>query len=129
MIFQKGESIVKEGDTSFNLFVLMKGSVGVFKGAVKVGVFEEKGGIIGEMSAILGKPRTASLIALETTTVVPIPSDFDLLIRENPDIAKAVMVNLAKNLERMTNEYLRIATHEQREEATRKLREDGSLII
>lgn len=129
MIFQKGESIVKEGDTSFNLFVLMKGSVGVFKADTQVGIFDEKGGIIGEMSAILGKPRTASLVALEMTTLVPIPSDFDLLIRENPDIAKAVMVNLAKNLERMTNEYLRIATHEQREEATQKLRADGSLII
>ena len=129
MIFQKGEAIVKEGDTSFNLFVLMKGSVGIFKGDVQVGTFAEKGGILGEMSAILGKPRTASLIAPETTTVVPIPSDFDLLIRENPDIAKSVMVNLAKNLERMTNEYMKIASHEQREEATQKLRADGSLII
>ncbi|GAB1348759.1 hypothetical protein MASR1M107_09720 [Ignavibacteriales bacterium] len=129
MIFQKGESIVNEGDTSFNLFVLMKGTIGIFKGDVQVGTFAEKGGILGEMSAILGKPRTASLIALEPTTVVPIPSDFDLLIRENPEIAKSVMVNLAKNLERMTNEYLKIATHDQREEATQKLREDGSLII
>jgi CRP-like cAMP-binding protein len=129
MIFQKGDTIVNEGDNTFNLFVLMKGSIGVFKGDIQVSVFSEKGGILGEMSAILEKPRTASLIALETTTVVPIPSNFDLIIRENPEIAKYVMINLAKNLEKMTNEYMKIATHEQREEASNKLRQDGSMII
>lgn len=129
MIFDKGEEIVREGESSNHFYVLMKGNIGVYKGNILVGSFSEPGVIIGEMSAILGKTRTATLRALETTTVVPIPSDIDLLIADHPDIAKDVMLNLAKNLERMTSEYFKIASHEESERRKQELFNEGSFIV
>ncbi|MBE2280834.1 MAG: cyclic nucleotide-binding domain-containing protein [Ignavibacteriaceae bacterium] len=129
MIYEKGQVIVSEGDTSTHFIILMKGKIEIYKRDVKVSEYSETGGVIGEMSAILGKPRTATLIAGETTTVVPIPGDIDLLIKENPDVAKTVLQNLAKNLERMTNEYLKIASPEQRFEASKEFIARGTLLI
>jgi CRP-like cAMP-binding protein len=62
--------------------------------------------VLGELSGILNKPRTASLVALEPTKIVFIDSGLDQLIVEHPDITKKILVNLAERLAKTTDDLI-----------------------
>ncbi len=74
LIYQKGESIIKEGDQDTRLFVVQKGTVRVVKDLL--GPNEKKLGIFGpysyfgEMALIDEMARSASVIAREETHVL-----------------------------------------------------------
>jgi CRP-like cAMP-binding protein len=54
------------------------------------------GGMFGEISAIDGKPRSASVVALRRTLVAALsPEIFKKMMREHPDFAVAVIERLA----------------------------------
>lgn len=98
--------IAREGETGVGWFVLLQGRVGVFKHDLKIAEFEQRGMVLGELSGILNKPRTASLVALEPTTVVFIDSGLDQLIAEHPDVTKKILINLAERLAKTTDDLL-----------------------
>ncbi|MBD3410254.1 MAG: cyclic nucleotide-binding domain-containing protein [Ignavibacteriales bacterium] len=104
-VFGKGEDLAREGDSTFEIFVLMKGKIGIYKGNVKVAEFDQKGIIFGEMGAILGEPRTATMKAEDTSSVLVIEGDLDKLMDNYPDIAKKIMINLASRLKNITEDY------------------------
>ncbi len=108
--FLQGNVLVREGEKTNTLFILLSGRLGVFKGALKISEFTEKGLVVGEMSVILGEKRTATIQALEDTVVIELRAGLDELIIEHPEIAKKIMVNLAQRLKRTTQEYWLIAT-------------------
>jgi CRP-like cAMP-binding protein len=70
--FKKGATIIHEGTTGSNAYLVLSGSVEVYK---KVGdeklVLSRlvKGNIFGEMSLVDDKPRSATIVALEDTEV------------------------------------------------------------
>ncbi|MEI7906639.1 MAG: cyclic nucleotide-binding domain-containing protein, partial [Bacteroidota bacterium] len=76
-IFRKNEIITSEGDLSFEWYILISGCVGVYKGDVKMNEFSERGVIFGELSGLLARPRTATMIALEDTEVMVVESSVD----------------------------------------------------
>lgn len=104
-LYKKGDVLVNEGDISKEIFILFSGKIGVYKGDIKICQYNKKGIIIGEMSAILGEPRTASLRALENSTVGVISSNIDSLIEKYPEIAKKILINLAERLKQTTKDY------------------------
>jgi cAMP-binding proteins - catabolite gene activator and regulatory subunit of cAMP-dependent protein kinases len=108
-IFKAGEVITKENATDKELFILIRGRIGVYKSDVKVTDFSEKGMVIGEMSVILDGPRTATLIAEEETVVLNLDLPMDKLIEKYPDLVKKMLVNLAERLQVLTNEYYCLA--------------------
>jgi hypothetical protein len=86
--FKKGATIIHEGTTGSHAYLILSGSVEVFK---KVG--EEKlvlsrlvkGSIFGEMSLVDDKPRSATIVALEDTEVRVITRDrFETMLEQNP---------------------------------------------
>ena len=103
-LFKKNEVITKEGDFSFDWYVLVKGRVGVFKGDVKMNEFSERGVIFGELSGLLARPRTATMTALEDTEVMVVESSIDEVIRNHPDIANKILISLAERLAKTTDE-------------------------
>ena len=103
-LFKKNEVITKEGDFSFDWYVLVKGRVGVYKGDVKMNEFSERGVIFGELSGLLARPRTATMTALEDTEVMVVESSIDEVIRNHPDIANKILISLAERLAKTTDE-------------------------
>jgi len=88
MNFKKGATIIHEGTTGSDAYLILSGSVEVSK---KVG--EEKlvlsrlvkGNIFGEMSLVDDKPRSATIVALEDTEVRVINRDrFESMLEQNP---------------------------------------------
>lgn len=96
--FMKDEIIVKEGDKSKEFFILVDGKVGVFKGDKKITEFDKEGTILGELSMILNKPRTASMKALTPVNVLVIEGALDEIIRQYPEYSKKLIHSLAERL-------------------------------
>ncbi|MCF8241584.1 MAG: cyclic nucleotide-binding domain-containing protein [Melioribacteraceae bacterium] len=107
--FKTGDVLTSEGDQQNELFVLISGRVGVFKGDMQVAEFTEKGTIIGEMSVILNHPRTATVKALENTIALAIKADLDELMEKYPDISKKIIRSLAQRLMNTTDNYFELA--------------------
>jgi CRP-like cAMP-binding protein len=103
-IFRKDEIITKEGDLSFEWYILISGCVGVYKGDIKMNEFSERGVIFGELSGLLARPRTATMIALEDTKVMVVESSVDEVIRNQPEIANKILISLAERLAKTTDE-------------------------
>lgn len=103
-IYAKDEIITKEGDLSFDWYVLVKGRVGVFKGELKMNEFSERGVIFGELSGLLARPRTATMRALDESEIMVVESSIDEVIRNHPDIANKILISLAERLAKTTDE-------------------------
>jgi CRP-like cAMP-binding protein len=104
--YNRKEVIAREGEAGVGWFVLLEGKVGVFKHDVEIAAYDQRGMVLGELSGILNKPRTASLVALEPTKIVFIDSGLDQLIVEHPDITKKILVNLAERLAKTTDDLI-----------------------
>jgi len=95
--FPKGSTIVRQGDTSMSLYVILAGSVRVDResegggGAVEVEQLGA-GGAFGEMGLIEDLPRAATVTATEPTTCALLAKwDFQNELRDDPEIALALL--------------------------------------
>ncbi len=102
--FKKDEIITKEGDLTFEWYILISGKVGVFKGEKKINELSEAGTIFGELSGLLARPRTATMKAIVDSEVMVVESGIDEVIRSNPDIANKILISLAERLAKTTDE-------------------------
>jgi CRP-like cAMP-binding protein len=113
-IYKANKIIAVEGESSKEIFMLVQGRVGVYKGIVKVAEFTEGGTLFGELSGILNKPRTASLIALEDTQLMVLDRNIDELRARYPEIFKNILIQLARRVVETTeklataNEFIHI---------------------
>src|SRR5688500_14530893 len=92
-----GATIVRQGDTSMSLYVVLSGSVRVHResegggGAVEVERLGP-GGAFGEMGLIEDEPRAATVVADEPTTCALLAKwDFQNELREDPEIALSLL--------------------------------------
>lgn len=102
--YKKDDVITEEGDLTFDWYVLIHGKVGVFRGDMKLNEFSERGMIFGELSGILARPRTATMKALEDSEVMVVENSIDEVIRNHPEIANKILLNLAERLAKTTDE-------------------------
>jgi CRP-like cAMP-binding protein len=103
--FQIGDTIARMGEQAQGWFILLTGKVGVFKRDFSVAEISERGTVFGEMGGILNIPRTATLQALEPTSVLFVTMSIDEVIRKHPEFAKRIMVGLAERLARTTDSW------------------------
>ena len=92
--FQEGEVILKEGDTGESFFVLTTGKIRVFAegfdGDHELGNLGP-GAVFGEIAAINGEPRTATVVAEEASTAVQfVRSDILELLEAYPQMEQAL---------------------------------------
>ncbi len=104
--FMQGEIIAKEGDKSKSIFILVEGSVGIFKGDKKIAEFNKEGTIIGELSMILNRSRTATIKALTSVNIIVVEGDLDDIIMQYPAYSKKIMISLAERLAKTDELYL-----------------------
>jgi CRP-like cAMP-binding protein len=99
--YSRNETILDKGSQSREVFFVLKGSVSVITfspagrevtlAAVKAGDF------FGELAAIDGQPRSASVTAIEKTEIAIMPPEMFLeIIRGHPPVAFQLMQRLAR---------------------------------
>lgn len=71
--FDNKTVIFKQGGDGTDLYVMVKGSVSVLVGIKKVAEIREPGTYFGEMSMLLGQPRSATIVTNEVSTFLIIP--------------------------------------------------------
>lgn len=103
--FRIGETITREGDPSEGWFVLLNGKVGVVKRDLSITEFEISGTVFGELGCFLKIPRTATLQALEPTSLLLVYMDVDELILNHPSIAKQIILSLAGRIATTTDAW------------------------
>jgi CRP-like cAMP-binding protein len=100
--FPKDTLLIKEGTVGLGMFVITSGRVEVYKGEgenrITLTVLES-GSIVGEMALIDDQFRSANVRALEPTDCLLVSRDaFNTLIRQEPEIAMAIMVVLGERI-------------------------------
>lgn len=101
--WQPGETIFHEGDASQDLYLLISGVVGVYKGHQKVATVSQPGSIFGEMSFLLGQTRSATLKCQDAVEALCIPRErVGELLNHYPKAAEEVARLLARRLDAST---------------------------
>ena len=96
--FEKGKTILREGEPGLALLLILEGNVEVRKKGKLLSTLEN-GGFFGEMTVIDDKPRSADVVAVAPTTCFGLTSwAFAGLVRTYPEIALAVMKELVRRL-------------------------------
>ncbi len=63
--YRAGETILEAGSKTARLLFLKSGAVAILKDSVEIARVEQPGAVIGEISALLDRPHTADVRALE----------------------------------------------------------------
>lgn len=106
--YHKGEVIVKEGDHSSIIYILMSGVLGVYKGGEKINEISGKGLVFGEMSSILDRQRTTSVIAEIESDVMVYRGGIQGLSRRFPSVVQKIMAQAAERLAEMNEKYTKL---------------------
>jgi CRP-like cAMP-binding protein len=108
--YHLGDEIIREGDTGRGFFMLQSGVVEVFKGRVSIAELASPGTLFGEMSDLLDKPRTCSVVAKTMCELLHYEEGIEDVIEHEPAIAKRLIHDLAKRLDDTT---ARISDHDE----------------
>ncbi|MGB0744072.1 MAG: Crp/Fnr family transcriptional regulator [Opitutales bacterium] len=101
--YKFGDVIIAQDDSGTDFYVLEKGAVEVVKDGVVLNVLMYPGTIFGEVSAILGKPRTSTVKARSATTVTKYEGcDLPSFASEHPEMAAKMLETLASRLQHTT---------------------------
>lgn len=101
----KGEVIAQEGERAKGLFILVEGRIGIYKDERKITEFTKEGTVVGEMSLILKSPRSATIKAIEDSTLLAVEGDIETITRQYPEISKKIIHSLAERLSKITSEF------------------------
>ncbi|MFH1154565.1 MAG: type IV-A pilus assembly ATPase PilB [Pseudomonadota bacterium] len=99
--YEDMDVIIREGNTDIDFFKLVQGAVYVVKGGKKIAEIVQPGEYFGEMSAITGEPRSASIVSKGRSQIKRFPGDkLQEVIEKYPDVAKHLFGVLAGRLDR-----------------------------
>lgn len=96
-----GELLLDENASSNRLYVLASGAVEILKGDVQVHVSSQPGTVLGEISALLDIPHTATVRALDDCRVYEAENGQEFLAA-NPQLALDLARLLARRLQHVT---------------------------
>jgi CRP/FNR family cyclic AMP-dependent transcriptional regulator len=97
-VYMDGSTIVREGTTSEQLFVILDGSVRITRGGRAVGRMSA-GDFFGEISLLDGGPRTATVTADgPVRCLILLRREFQEILGEMPLVATKTLRSLASRL-------------------------------
>ena len=127
-VFEKDEVLLTEGQETPGVYILKEGAVSFSFEGEELGRSCTPNTVFGEISALLNMENTATVIAVEKTTVWVI-EDFDAFMRENPEVAIAVSKELARRLSNMNFNFIELRTALKKfEETGHFLDKDGQIV-
>lgn len=109
-IYEDGDMIIREGNQDIDFFKLIRGALTVVKGGKKIAELTEPGEYFGEMAAISGENRSASVISKGRSTVKRYPGDkLDEIIYKYPDIANQLFTTMTSRLQKSNQITVKLA--------------------
>lgn len=113
--YRHSELIIAHGDSSRDVFFLLEGRarVTLYSEDGKEIAYRDiaPGDIVGELAAIDGKARSASVVALEATRAALLPpTAFRELVESHPRLAWTLLEHLSALLRRMTDRVYEFST-------------------
>ena len=108
--YEDGEVIIREGNTDRDFFKLIRGSLSVIKGRKTIAKLTEPGEYFGEMAAITGEERNASIVSFGRSTVKRFPGDkMDEIIEKYPDVSLHLFKTMAARLQKTNQIIVKLA--------------------
>lgn len=92
-----GKTIFQEEESSFDIFILEEGKVEIVVADERVAVVDKPGVALGEIGALLRRPRSAMVRTLTPCTFT-VYRDFEALLHHDPDKLLEVARTLAQRL-------------------------------
>ncbi len=97
--YEDKDVIIREGNKDIDFFKLIHGALIVVKGGKKIAEIVQPGEYFGEMSAITGEHRSASIISKGRSVIKRFPGDkIYEIIEKYPDVAKHLFAVIAARL-------------------------------
>jgi len=97
----KGDVLLREGDIDTRFFLLQEGSLDVFIRGHKINTIDTKNGqdFVGEIGAILGTPRTATVVAATECVVLCLPKiKIEAVLSASPTLGVKLIQSLCHKL-------------------------------
>jgi CRP/FNR family transcriptional regulator, cyclic AMP receptor protein len=98
---EPGEILLREGERSGQMFVLIEGVIEVYRGEVEIALIDEPGAVFGEMAVLLDRPHTASVRA-DSAAEVHVVDDAEAFLAGHPLLTLPVARLLARRLDSVT---------------------------
>ncbi len=98
---EKGTILLREGDVDTRFFLLQEGVLDVFIKGKKINSIDAQNGqdFIGEIGAVLGTPRSATVVAATTCLVLCLPNiEIEAVIRKSPALGVRLIHSLCHKL-------------------------------
>jgi type IV pilus assembly protein PilB len=112
--YEDREIIVREGNTDKDFFKLVGGAVVVVKKGKVIAEMTQPGEYFGEMSAITGEARSATIMAKGKAMVKRFPGEkTPEIIEKYPDVSKELFSMLSQRLNKADNMIVKLL-HEKR---------------
>lgn len=99
--FEAGAEVLREGQRTGALWVLVSGALEVRKGEVPVNTITRPGALVGEMSVLLDAPHGATVRAT-APSVLRLAAVGAGLLASDPEVTRLVAVGLAERLNAVT---------------------------
>jgi type IV pilus assembly protein PilB len=108
--YEDGDFVIREGNTDNDFFELIQGALIVVKSGKKIAEVTQPGAYFGEMSAISGEARTASIISKGRATIRRFPGDKLYEVIENyPEVSKHLFKTMVSRLEHSNEIIMKLA--------------------
>ena len=96
-----GECLIEESVRTDKLYVLRTGAFDIVRGGVRIVTINVPGAFLGEISAVLGSPPTANVVAAMDSTV-HVVDDALARVQAEPQLTYAIAQLLARRLAAVT---------------------------
>lgn len=108
--YEDGDVIIREGNKDIDFFKLIRGALTVIKGGKKIAELTEPGEYFGEMAAMTGEQRTASIISQGRSTIKRFPGDkIAEVIEKYPDVSMHLFETMTKRLQKSNQIIVKLA--------------------
>ncbi len=108
--YEDGDVILREGNNDKDFFKLLRGAVAVVKDRKKIAQLSEPGEYFGEMAAITGEERTASIVSIGRSTIKRFPGDkLEEVIEKYPEVSLHLFRSLSQRLQKNNQMLMKLA--------------------
>lgn len=113
--FEANDRVVSRQDSSTDVYFIVSGRVRVtiFSRSGKEVSFRDLGAgqLFGDLSAIDGEPRSATVMALDETMIVSMPAEvFWQSLRHHPNVSAAMLKELTRLVRRLSERVVEFST-------------------
>ncbi|MFQ6758384.1 MAG: type IV-A pilus assembly ATPase PilB [Deltaproteobacteria bacterium] len=109
--YDDGDFIIRQNNNDIDFFKLVTGAVSVIKDGKKIAEITEPGEYFGEMSAISGEPRSASITSKGRSKIKRFPGDkLHEVIQKYPEVANHLFKTVVNRLSQANNIIVKLAS-------------------